>query len=157
MASWKKFVLYIGSDARDRSVFCPGSKAAMEYGARIGEDVMVQNVDLLLERNHELPEWLDGTPVLVDMEDKQAFKGSECVRFLKDYIERGAEAAEKQQAPTMEEMNGVLPSGERLLHEEEDNFTSTTESKEAFLMNRDNKVTDADLEAYMKMRNSGEP
>ena len=149
MATFKKYVLYIGHDHRNASVFCPGSKAAMELVKSLGEDALVQNVDVLLEKGVDLPEWLDGTPVLVNMETKQALKGSEAVKYLQNLSKP---PPDEDHAPTMEEMQGVLPGGESYLHGESDNFTPS-EPQQSHIMNRDDKITDADLEAYMKLRN----
>ena len=152
MATFKKYVLYIGHDLQDSSVFCPGSRIAVDLAKSIGDDVLIQNTDVLIEKGQQLPKWLDGTPILVDMESKEANKGSAAVERLRALL---SPPAEMEAPPTMEDMHGCMPNGQRHLHAENDNFEpSSISSKESFLMNRDDKVTDTDLETYMKMRNS---
>ena len=114
-----------------------------------GNDLLVQNVDVMLERGIELPVWLDGTPVLVDMTLKQAHKGQHAIRHLQQLGRAPPEEVEEVD----EEIQGILPGGERLLHAELSNFTPTAQ-QEPVVMHRDDKITEADLKEYMKLRGS---
>ena len=86
--------------------------------------------------------------MLVDMQTKEAHKGSEALR----YLERLATSRdEPEPEPTQDAFGGVLPGGEQFLHETNSNFEAGATGEPA-VMTRDDKVTDADLEAYMKAR-----
>lgn len=152
-SSQKKFVLYIAQSRRNHDEFCPGSKAAIEAAHAAQSSVLVQNVDVMIERGVELPPWLDGTPILVNTEARQALKGSAAIAYLRELAEG---AQEPERAPTMDQMHGVLPGGERLLHSEDSNFEPQP-TEEAKYMNRENKVTESDLEAYLAFRNKSAP
>lgn len=155
-----KYVLYIGKDNRDPSVFCRGSKVLLELIKPFQEQTLIQDVEILMDKGVNLPDWLDGTPILVDMSNKQAMKGSEAARYVQDLQkkqnhEKSSEPS--KEAPSMEEMTGVLASGERLLHDNSNFDPAPPDAETMNLTNRDEKITDADLEKYMEMRNKGQP
>ena len=156
-----KYVLYIGKDNHDPSVFCRGSKVLLDLIKPYESQTLIQDVEILLEKGVNLPEWLDGTPILVDMSTKQAMKGSEAARYVQDLQKKESfeksSQRESDSPPSMEEMTGVLASGERLLHEDTNFDPAPPDAETMKLTNRDEKITDADLEKYMEMRNRGQP
>lgn len=137
----------------------------LEMMRPLQEDTLIQDVEVLIEKGVSLPDWLDGTPILVDMSTKQAMKGTEAVNFINFYMEQQTRAHEertqnsnqRESIPSMEEMTGVLANGERLLHETSNFDPAPPDADTMNLTNRDEKITDADLERYMEMRNKNQP
>ena len=76
---FEKFVLYISDREHD-----VGSKKLAQLIHSVREDFRIIDVATLTES--ELPEWLDGTPILVDMrEDEEvAYKGTEAFHVVTD-------------------------------------------------------------------------
>lgn len=74
-------VLYVTS-----SVPCKGCDAALHIlsneSSRVQDAVLVQDVDALRREGVSLPDWLNGTPTLVDVQTRDIFKGSQAVTQL---------------------------------------------------------------------------
>jgi len=84
-------VLYVGRDASGGEA-CPGSRRCLALVDAQCIPCTVQHVENLYEAGVEIPDWLDGTPVLVDAATRQAFKGSKAVAFLEGAARASAEA-----------------------------------------------------------------
>ncbi len=158
MTSSHTYVLYIAQDHRDSSRFCAGSRVAMEYVEDLGGEILVQNVDVL-QRKAALPEWLSGTPCLVDQTKKVAFKGTEAINRLREIIDARAhqeEEADEAARPSDEQECMVAP-GQKFLVSDDGNgsldLTSATASSEGGPA-REGNVTDSDLNAYIAQRNA---
>ena len=82
MATNKNYVLYVNDDNENLDNLCPGSQicASLLDGCT---DVHVQHVVPLIEKGIDLPEWLDGTPCLVDKKTSQAYRGTAAVNVCK--------------------------------------------------------------------------
>lgn len=78
----KRWVLYVAHDASRPDALCPGSRACLNALGALRDECAVQVVDRMLENALPLPEWLDGTPILVDTESRQALKGSDAYEYL---------------------------------------------------------------------------
>ena len=76
---FEKFVLYKSDRADD-----VGSRTLLQAIEPVVEDFRVIDVSQL--QAETLPEWLDGTPVVVDMRDKQrlAHRGSAALELVAD-------------------------------------------------------------------------
>ena len=144
----QKYVLYVGKDNHDPSIFCRGSKVLLDLVKPLKDDIVIQDVDVLIDKGVSLPEWLDGTPILVDMATKQALKGSEAARFVQELTSVNQQQIpqnQREEIPSMDQMTGMLASGERLLHEDA-NFDPAPQDAETMkIINRDDKITDAHL------------
>ena len=88
------YILYIGQDKRDETRFCAGSRAALEAidQAKAENLVSVQSVDRLA-LNTTLPDWLDGTPMIVCRKSRRAYKGTECVNFIRSMAASSTESS----------------------------------------------------------------
>ena len=78
-----EWVLYVSQDKESPEVFCPGSRRCLNIINQLGCDVNVQNVDAMIAKGVELPDWLNGTPILVNIKSKQALKGSRAIEQCK--------------------------------------------------------------------------
>ena len=65
------WVLYVGSHKKNTDQFCHGSTLCMRIIETLGLQarVVVQDCDALRARGVEFPEWLQGTPTLIERED----------------------------------------------------------------------------------------
>ena len=61
--------------------------------------ILIQDVDSLQKEGTALPEWLNGTPTLVEIKSRQILKGSEVVSSIPVILDNAAKRmSEKQQA-----------------------------------------------------------
>ena len=76
---FEKFVLYTSDRAHDS-----GSRKLKAAIEPVREDF--RNIDVATLHADEIPEWLDGTPILIDMRerDKVAYKGGEALRVVQE-------------------------------------------------------------------------
>jgi len=76
---FEKFVLYKSDRSED-----VGSRTLLSAIEPVVEDFRIIDVSQL--QSETLPEWLDGTPVVVDMRDKQrlAHRGSAALDLIED-------------------------------------------------------------------------
>ena len=153
------YILYIAPDAHDSSRFCPGSRAAVDLMEQSPiEGVLVQNVQVLRQRGAKLPQWLSGTPTLVDKAQSAAFKGTQAVRRLEEIAH--AEAARAEEEPPKEEakpeMGGMTAPGQRFLVGEDDD-PDDFGAKPAGGTVREGNVSDSDLAAFIAARDAAMP
>tara|TARA_B100000787_G_scaffold167828_1_gene155319 strand:- start:1703 stop:2188 length:486 start_codon:yes stop_codon:yes gene_type:complete len=153
--TYKKFVLYISSDNRDSTQFCYGSRECLKFVDPIKEDVTVQHVDRMMEAGVQLPEWLDGTPILVNTMEKTAHRGTDAYEYLKSIKSGNTQEPEEEEESGF--LNGVMPDGEMYLHEagDEIDLDHSANSAETQIINetKEGKVTENDLQRYMELRN----
>lgn len=155
--TFKRWVVYVGSDAHDETIFCPGSRAVMKLIDAIKEDVHVQSVDVLLEKKVALPEWLWGTPTVVDTTNRVAYTGTEAVNVIRD-----ASGGNETRAPTHDEMIGINAYGSQseLGTEDGDDAASVFVApidQARLSIDMDKKVTDEDVQRYISSRNAALP
>ena len=156
MTEKNKWVLYISQDKQNSEVFCPGSRECLRSINGNEGYINIQNVDAMLERGIELPPWLNGTPILVDVESKRALKGTDAVKGIVELITT-INAPNPELSPDLEDdegPQGILPDGERYLHQETPNQDVINERPQ---QTREGKVTEEDLQAYMAQRNASMP
>lgn len=154
--TFKRWVLYIGQDNADPTIFCPGSRRAMKLIEPIKEDVSVQSIEVLLEKGVELPAWLTGTPTLVATDSRMAYIGSECIDELARVSSGGRQ---NEQARTYDDMLGAPASGasfEQAEFEQDDSLAAQPQQANG-LMDKDGKITDEDVQRYMNSRNASMP
>jgi hypothetical protein len=78
--SESRYVLYINKAYDGKSQYCAGSTRCLEIIADI-PDVEVQHIDQILKSGVTLPQWLEGTPCLVDTHAATATKGSNAIEL----------------------------------------------------------------------------
>lgn len=157
----KEFILYVGRSATDRSLPCPGSAVAGMLAEKLKHAVDVQDVEAL----GALPEWLDGTPVLVDRGTRYAYKGSDCLLQLQSIAaqrEKQTTQAKKEvsKSPSTggdeEELMGIGAGRgfeqERFVFEEEQGGKESSERGSETQRLSEKKVTDTALEDYIRIR-----
>lgn len=100
-----RYVLYINKDYTGGGPYCPGSSHCLEILSDL-PDVEVQHIDDILKSGVNLPQWLEGTPCLVDTQTATATKGSnaiELARRIEDESRiREVEAAAAEATPGSE-------------------------------------------------------
>lgn len=145
--SGKKWVLYIGQDIENPEQFCMGSRESLRHIKPIEEDCLIQNVDSMLDEKVDLPDWMDGTPIFVSILEKKAWKGTDAINKIK---EAGSVISSKRQEK--QEISGVLPPGEKFLHESDDaSLYQHTEKVDESLYS-DKKITEEDVKKFQEER-----
>tara|TARA_B110000046_G_C12991052_1_gene397856 strand:- start:185 stop:784 length:600 start_codon:yes stop_codon:yes gene_type:complete len=93
-------VLYVGQDDAEPSEYCAGSTVCMALVEKISKPIRVQNCNIL-RRHQELPDWLTGTPILIDEEDQEPLRGTQAVRYLQAMLRNEEKAlyVERTRAP----------------------------------------------------------
>ncbi|AEO98289.1 hypothetical protein EPVG_00069 [Emiliania huxleyi virus 201] len=79
--------LYIGHAKHDNGKLCPGSEQCMRIinnNSDLEKMVRVENLNTILANGSPVPQWLDGTPVLVAVDTKKIYYGSSAIDTLKD-------------------------------------------------------------------------
>ena len=100
-------VLYVGHDQYEPSEYCAGSTVCMALVEKLSNPIRVQNCDIL-RRHQELPDWLDGTPILIDEEDQHPLRGTQAVRYLQACLRREEKMQmERAQAPPVTQQQHV--------------------------------------------------
>ena len=144
--TFKKWVLYVNNSKASPSDLCPGSKLCMAEIKSIQEDVHVQNISRLLEKGVPLPEWLEGSPIVVNTESKQAYKGTAALEFLRAMTTRPAASAQ---------VEGIAPGGQQhYLFDEDDSVQSAPPPRHP--TDRDRKLTEQDVQAFIAQRNQAD-
>lgn len=159
----QRWVLYVAYDAHRPEQFCPGSRrcvGVLEVSSRLRARCSVQVVDQLLAARTPLPDWLDGTPILVDRHTRQLLRGSGACEYLSAQARADGGGAEAGAArPTR--ARAVAADGEfGALGDEEEDGGGKAQMDAAFetlgppegATFTDKKVTEKDVEAFMKRR-----
>tara|TARA_B110000858_G_scaffold149182_1_gene169611 strand:+ start:6424 stop:7032 length:609 start_codon:yes stop_codon:yes gene_type:complete len=103
MTDKKKYVLYVALDKKNKersSNFCLGSRLCLDIieTSNLKESVKVENLDTIIanqslsktKRSSLLPQWLDGSPTLVDVKEKTIMYGSSARDALAEAAKRAA-------------------------------------------------------------------
>lgn len=76
-------VLYVSRDIQDPEMMCPGSIVCLSMIEKIEENLInIQDCDVL-RKSKVLPDWLNGTPILVDDERGVPYKGKDAIKQLR--------------------------------------------------------------------------
>jgi len=91
-----RYRLYVGEDKKDTLIFCVGSRECIKIlnsNKKARREVRVENLNEIIRKGDELPDWLDGSPTLVDIEKKKIFYGRAAIYELDEisYDEEGGE------------------------------------------------------------------
>jgi hypothetical protein len=133
---FQSFVLYFADE-------CPGSAQIMQSLDPVKEDVRYVNVKDL---ERPLPDWLTGTPTLVHTGagtqngDMSAYRGTQAIDFVKQYLSTEHRINELSLDDTQAPTQPIIPNpGDEQLSDQTP---------------QDHKVTEQDIEALMKERDS---
>jgi len=171
----EKYVLYIASDKTKPDIYCKGSIMCMKMLDALPSKLFnVQNCDMLRQKNVQFPNWLTGTPVLVDKENGEIYKGSLCTQFLRELLQEEvrnqklnskntiSSKIENEHTDTTENRNRdkqqYIGFGENVEEEEEednyDPWETNDESISKYARDLDSqpKSNQEDVEAFMKQR-----
>jgi len=180
MSSKKKFfswlenkmnVLYVASDKYDNKVMCPGSTVCISIAKEIPENVLsIQNCDILKQSTQEIPEWLDGTPLLINEEEGVAYRGREAIskmHELANIMKRKTRKRETKQVPQNQvpqnQAQNQVPQNQVAQNQVHDfNPQENSSLDDHFKMDvqpqleetRTDKITEQDLQKYMELRNA---
>lgn len=80
-------VLYVGFDRADPTELCPGSLLCREVVKKLDVDIVVQNCHLL-RKERELPDWLNGTPILARDDGSPPLRGREALQHLRAMLRK---------------------------------------------------------------------
>lgn len=146
--------------------------------------VTIQNCDVLRAQGQEFPAWLNGTPILIDQDEGVPHRGSSAVQKLREMTQRLAPPETRRRtsfkapdgSPSFGKQTTLREEGEhrrkksentegvpiaamqthfmRIGDEEEDENDEFHVETQSTVMLRDDKVTEADLQAYKQARDS---
>ena len=138
-------ILYVAKHY-EKNEYCIGSqKCISQIHSKTIDSIEIQDVNKLISENIKLPNWLNGTPILVDKKTGEVFKGTDAVHKINSL---------KNKIPkeiSSENIEGVLPNGLTFCESSDEPlgvFPDTTE-----LPAENGKITEQDLELYMRKRN----
>ena len=140
-------VLYVAHDLSDSDEMCPGSAVCLSIVEKIEEGLInVQDCDILRE-SKELPEWLNGTPILVDDNEGVPHKGKDAIKKLRLIASTNPRKVKVSSRSSHTQSIGAPESGSDL----NDDFRLDVQQVED---QSSGKVTEQDLQRYMEARNS---
>ena len=87
----EKYVLYVNKSYDDSSQYCNGSDSCLRH-VQQNADFLIQDVDEILRQGVELPSWLDGSPILVEVATGTASKGTHAVNRVKELVSKPRKA-----------------------------------------------------------------
>jgi len=109
----ERWILYVATDKRSKKQYDRGSRACMEIVQRngVGDEVDVQDCDVIRRSGASIPKWLTGTPTLYDAREKRAYRGTDAI--VQAATLRAAPPPAPQSRPSHEEMQRVQPREDR--------------------------------------------
>ncbi len=148
------YVLYVGHDNRNPSNFCKGSMSCMQHLTELPDDLIhIQDVDILRQKQ-KLPSWLNGTPILVDKTTLQKYKGTAAVNKLESI----KNSRDTNNTSKVEDITDTLNT-QHSLNEDSPNLDDAfkIDAVAAQTKERDGKVTEQDVQAFIAQRNASGP
>ena len=125
-------VLYVAHDKDDPSEMCPGSTVCLALVNEIKEGyINVQDCDIL-SQTKALPDWLNGTPIVINDEDGIAHRGKDAIKKLRQFSQlmpRASDSSQSEPASDLFSMTELPPQSEA-----------------------SSKVTEEDLQRFMELR-----
>lgn len=161
----KQYVLYVNQSKSHKDKYCRGSEMCLE-SVGSSDMVHIQDIMSLKQRGAAIPEWLNGTPIIVDRDTSQAYRGTSAVNLarsissnktVKETPSATHDIGRPSSSRTGSKMNsdpqGVLPPGEQHHHDDNSSLDDSFQTISGNIEVKDNgKVTDEVIEAYMKQR-----
>ena len=173
-------VLYVSADKQDDTLMCPGSIVCIALAEKIPSSrISIQNTDIIRETTSDLPEWLNGTPILINEIDGIPYRGKDAIKqmhFIIDSLPEPEISHANTQNQTQKQVPNAQPSLSRNVQSIDENMNSSqpiqsiqenvsNKSPESMLDDhfkievspqietRSDKVTEEDLQKYMEIRN----
>ena len=136
-------ILYVASHKSYEDMMCPGSIVCLSLAEKIPDEmIQIQNCDVLRTKT-DLPDWLNGTPILINERDQVPYRGQYAIRQLKKIVE----ALPKSQIKTNQSIVEINK-------DEEDNDPFKMDVQPNLEEVKSDKVTEQDLQKYMEQRNA---
>ena len=166
--SEKRYVLYVNNCRTNAQRLCRGSEMCVsEIDERM--DVHVQPIAKLMQKDAELPAWLNGTPICVDRHTSQAYKGTSAVSFVQSLRTNAADAAtahagqkapahdfsrpsSSRTEPKVASIEGMVAAGEQFSHGSDLTLENSFQTLTTNAATESSKVTENMLEEYMRKR-----
>lgn len=135
-------VLYVAHDLENPDSMCPGSSVCLSIVEKMEEDIInIQDCDVL-RQSKVLPEWLNGTPILIDDDEAIPHKGKEAIHKLRML---------QKSFPRKEKAKNILSQETKDENDLSADFQMDVQPIEE---NSSGKITEQDLQRYMEARNS---
>jgi len=163
-------VLYVGSDLNEEDAMCPGSTVCLALAEKIPDEMLsIQNCDILRKTTIEFPDWLNGTPILINEEEGIPHRGTDAIRKMREVIkehEKNANSGHRRQKnnssdQSREPQSSQKGQGQRVQNAQKAQDSPAQSLDDHFIMEvspqtetRTDKVTEQDLQKYMEMRNA---
>ena len=177
-------VLYVGHDLEHPSDYCPGSVLCLSCVSKLRHITIRVQDTRILKQHAPLPDWLNGTPILIDENEGNPICGIHAYRFLQELVhkedaelinleqKRPRAPAEQPSNHRMQPINTRQPSAKRRDVREEEtpqalqesvmpDFEDDDEAQDATSHGishsasmSNDKVTDGDLQRFMAQRNA---
>lgn len=154
-------VLYVSQDKHDDTSMCPGSLVCLSIVEKLPDEIIsVQNADILRRTTSDLPEWLDGTPILINEDEGVPYRGKDAIVKLQTILRSLPPPSRSRSESTPESKQLSKPIKSRKTSEIsaepqketlDDHFTMDVVVSEE---TKSDKITEQDLQRYMEMRNS---
>ena len=162
-------VLYVGSDFNEEDAMCPGSTVCLALAEKIPDEALsIQNCDILRKTTIEFPDWLNGTPILINEEEGIPYRGTDAVRKMREVVKEHEKSANSEhsrkknsssdQSRDREPQKGQGQKAQKAQKAQDspaqsldDHFTMEVSPQTE---TRTDKVTEQDLQKYMEMRNA---
>ena len=172
-------ILYVASDKDNPTELCPGSIVCVNISEKLPEDFLqIQNCDVLRQKNAELPDWLNGTPIFINSDEEVPYRGKDAIKKLQAIFRNYEHHLKQQETANMksqisnnskshrsqqqQQQRQYEPQQQRQKEESHAQFSLNEESlDDAFKINADpnametssGKITEQDLQKYMEQRN----
>lgn len=156
-------LLYVAHDHEDPAFMCPGSTVCMAIADKLPDGtVSIQDCDIIKQSN-DLPDWLNGTPIFINENEGVPYRGREAVQQLRKLV--SSMKTQPKSTPSMSSSSAPIPSDPGTnndLSKTETYRDAKSDLDDHFRMDvtvtddepRREKVTEADLQRYMELRNS---
>lgn len=127
-------VLYVSADKQDDSLMCPGSIVCIALAEKIPSNrISIQNTDIIRETTSDLPEWLNGTPILINESDGIPHRGKDAIKQMHLIIDslpdpeisHGNTQIQTQKQMSNTQMSNTQPALSKNVQSMEDNIRST--------------------------------
>lgn len=142
-------VLYVAHDKNDSRYMCPGSTVCLSLLQSLpANTINVQDCDVLRQAK-SIPDWLNGTPILINDQEGIPYRGKEAIAKLRRIVEE-YDIEDKPQSNS----TNVLEPKAQAEPDIADVFTMDVKPMEE---TKDNKITEADLQKFMEQRNQSLP
>lgn len=183
----KMRILYVARDKNVPGQFCAGSMACLKLAEELDDTQLTVQDCNVLRRSQALPDWLNGTPILVEDVDGIPYRGSDAVRTLAQIVashkaSRNATASSEAKSYSLRPACSRVPPAEDAPFKNANNAARrprTPETKagkddapfgdeqepspfQTVLSSgtqelRNDKITESDVQKYMAQRNSALP